>query len=122
MSKNNNSIINLVVILAILLGIIAGVYSYKYNPVSISNNFQTTDKKVSQNEILVFNSNINKSTKKTIRNDKFVAKLDKNSNMIITGKNGYKYSVKKGKILMSGFVINNNDKSYSIYNINSPKK
>ena len=130
MTKNNNSIFNLVIILAILLGLIAGIYSYNYNlesnannAINNNNNNQINNRSInSQNEILIFNSKVSKNTKRTIVDNKFVAKLDKNSNIVVMGEDGSIYSVKKGAVLVSGVVIDAKDDSYSVYNIKSPEK
>ena len=120
MTNKNNSIIGLVIVLAIIVGLISGLLSYKYNPVSINNN---NDKEnISNNQILIFNSKQNKSSNRVLVNDKFVAKLDRDSNIVVMGEDGSLYSVKNGAILVSGVVINVKDDSYSVYKINSPEK
>lgn len=62
------------------------------------------------------------SSKRTIVNDRFVGKLDKDGTIIAISSNGEAYNVRSGVVLASDMVVSSDSEIYSIYRIKEPVK
>ncbi len=117
----SNSITKLILILVIVSILIGVLLSYKYNPINKNMDSEITQTGDCTSYIEIMNE-VEKPTSRTIVSDKYVSKLDKDSNIVVLGEDGRIISVKKGAVLVSGVVIEADDESYSVYNIDEPEK
>ena len=127
--RNNNLISKLTIILFITVILIGGILYLKYNQNynqdnSFVNNVGNEQENIKGNNMgyIEVSSEVEKPTHRTIVSDKFVSKLDPNSNIVVLGEDGRIISVDKGVVLVSGVVINSQEDSYSVYRIDNPEK
>lgn len=110
----------LTILLIIVLGSMYFLYTYDNNStIKSESSHEFSSSNVGYVEI---SGEREKSNKKVLVNDKYVAKPEKDAEIIIFAKDGSIYEVKSGTVLVDDSVIEKNSEGFTIQRLDEPEK
>lgn len=115
---DNKKISSLTVLLVVVIAIMALLYVYPdYAKVEKEEGFKATSDVV----LVEFLKEVAVPNTRQVVNDRYVADLDVDGELIVIGADGT-YSVRKGVVLVNDRVVSVNEEEVSVYDIENPEK
>ncbi len=113
----HKNLATLIIILVVVFTAIGALYSYK-----IESEMTNAEGVKNTDSLIEFYSNVAIPSKRVVVTENLVNDFSSDSTVVVLGNDGSLVSVRGGAVLTGGNVINVEDESTSIYNIENPEK